>query len=65
VAITAEKSAEALEAIAKLNLTRKYVQNIHSASLKYGKQFIIRLFPEIYSRKRSDAESENGSIPAN
>lgn len=54
VAITAEKSDEALEAIAKLNLTRKYAQNIHAASLKFGKQFINRLFPAIRIPKKSE-----------
>ncbi|HZL09615.1 MAG TPA: hypothetical protein VFC65_06435 [Prolixibacteraceae bacterium] len=53
-AIAVEKTAEALKAIAKLNLTRQYEQNIHSAGLKFGKQFINRLFPVIKALKKAD-----------
>lgn len=53
-AIVAEKTADAFEDIAKLNLTRQYEQNIHSASLKFGKQFINRLFPVIQAVKKLD-----------
>jgi hypothetical protein len=60
-AITAEKMAEALEAIAKVNLTRQYEQNIYAASSKFGKAFANRLFPQIFTPTKSDAAVE----PAN
>jgi hypothetical protein len=53
-AIEAEKTAEAFEAIAKLNLTRQYEQNIHTAGLKFGKQFSDRLFPVIHATQKLD-----------
>lgn len=62
-AIEAEKTAEAFKSIAKLNLTRQYEQNIHSAGLKFGKQFINRLFPVIYTSKKLE-DPEVASIPA-
>lgn len=57
-AITAEKMAEALEAIAKVNLTRQYEQNIYMASSKFGKAFANRLFPQIYTPTKSETTSE-------
>lgn len=60
-AITAQKMAEALEAIAKVNLTRQYEQNIYAASSKFGKAFANRLFPQIFT----PTKSENTTEPAN
>lgn len=60
-AITAEKMAEGLEAIAKMNLTRQYEQNIYAASSKFGKAFANRLFPAIKANGRSGPDDE----PAN
>jgi hypothetical protein len=53
-AIESEKTAEAFESIAKLNLTRQYEQNIYSAGLKFGKQFSDRLFPVIHVTQKLD-----------
>jgi hypothetical protein len=47
VAIEAQKTAEAFEAIAKVKLTRQYEQNFYAAGSKFGKQFAKRLFPDI------------------
>jgi hypothetical protein len=60
-AIKAEKTAEALEAIAKLNLTRQYEQNIYTASSKFGKAFATRLFPVIKTQAKDRPVDE----PAN
>jgi hypothetical protein len=60
-AIMAEKMAEAAEAIAKVNLTRQYEQNIYAAGSKFGKAFANRLFPQIFTPTKSDAAVE----PAN
>ena len=57
-AITAEKMAEALEAIAKVNLTRQYEQNIYTASSKFGKAFANRLFPQIFTATKSETAVE-------
>ena len=57
-AITAEKMAEALEAIAKVNLTRQYEQNIYTASSKFGKAFANRLFPAIKVNGKSEPDDE-------
>lgn len=57
-AITAEKMAEALEAIAKMNLTRQYEQNIYAASSKFGKAFANRLFPQIFTATKSEPAVE-------
>jgi len=57
-AITAEKMAEALEAIAKVNLTRQYAQNIYAASSKFGKAFANRLFPAIKLSVKSEPDDE-------
>lgn len=62
-AIEAEKTAEAFVAIAKLNLTRQYEQNIYAAGSKFGKQFSDRLFPVIYTSKKME-DPEVASIPA-
>jgi len=59
--ITAEKMADALEAIAKVNLTRQYEQNIYMASSKFGKTFANRLFPQIKANGKSEPDDE----PAN
>jgi hypothetical protein len=61
-AITAEKMAEALEAIAKVNLTRQYEQNIYAAGSKFGKAFANRLFPQINPPVKGGAD--NGTTPA-
>ena len=60
-AITEEKMAEALEAIAKVNLTRQYEQNIYAASSKFGKAFANRLFPAI----KTPGKGDNNDEPAN
>jgi hypothetical protein len=60
-AITAEKMAEALEAIAKVNLTRQYEQNIYMASSKFGKAYANRLFPTI----KANGKTEPDDGPAN
>jgi hypothetical protein len=57
-AITAEKTAEALEAIAKVNLTRQYEQNIYAASSKFGKSYANRLFPQIFTATKSETAVE-------
>jgi hypothetical protein len=57
-AITAEKMAEALEAIAKVNLTRQYEQNIYAASSKFGKAYANRLFPPIYTNNNGGNNDE-------
>jgi hypothetical protein len=57
-AITAQKMAEALEAIAKVNLTRQYEQNIYMASSKFGKAFANRLFPAIKVNGKSEPDDE-------
>lgn len=62
-AITAQKMAEALEAIAKVNLTRQYEQNIYMASSKFGKTFANRLFPAINIAAKSEKEEKNDSAP--
>jgi hypothetical protein len=62
-AIEAEKTAEAFKAIAKLNLTRRYEQNIHTAGLKFGKQFSDRLFPVIHGTQKSE-EPDVVPVPA-
>ena len=56
--ITAEKMAEALEAIAKVNLTRQYEQNIYTASSKFGKAYANRLFPQIFTATKSETAVE-------
>ena len=56
--ITAEKMAEALEAIAKVNLTRQYEQNIYAASSKFGKAYANRLFPQIFTATKSETAVE-------
>ncbi len=57
-AITAEKMAEALETIAKVNLTRQYAQNIYTASAKFGKTYANRLFPAIKTTGKGNDEGE-------
>ncbi len=57
-AITAEKMAEAVEAIAKVNLTRQYEQNIYAASSKFGKAFANRLFPAIFTSTKGGTDDE-------
>lgn len=57
-AITDEKMAEALEAIAKVNLTRQYAQNIFAASSKFGKAYANRLFPAIKATGKGDGDDE-------
>lgn len=56
-AIAAEKMAEGLEAIAKVNLTRQYEQNIYAASSKFGKAYANRLFPAI----KANGKNESGN----
>lgn len=53
-AINAEKMAEALESIAKVNLSRQYEQNIYTASSKFGKALANRLFPAIFTATKSE-----------
>lgn len=48
-AITAEKTAEAMENIAKVNLARQYEQNLYSAETKFGKRYANRFFPVIHT----------------
>lgn len=62
-AITAEKMAEALETIAKMNLTRQYAQNIYAASSKFGKIFANRLFPAINIPAKGEKEEKTDSAP--
>ena len=62
-AITDEKMAEALEGIAKVNLTRQYEQNIYAASSKFGKAFANRLFPAINPQTKSESGAEKSSYP--
>jgi len=62
-AITTEKMAEALEAIAKVNLTRQYEQNIYMASSKFGKAFANRLFPAVNPQSKSESGTEKISGP--
>ncbi len=62
-AITAEKMAEALEAIAKVNLTRQYEQNIYAAGSKFGKAFANRLFPAINPQTKNESNTEKKSDP--
>ncbi len=57
-AIIAEKMADALEAIAKVNLTRQYEQNIYTASSKFGKAFANRLFPQIKATSNGGSTDE-------
>ena len=57
-AITTEKMAEALEAIAKVNLTRQYEQNIYMAGSKFGKTFANRLFPQITAHIKGEADDQ-------
>ena len=56
-AINAEKMADAAVAIAKVNLTRQYEQNIYAANSKFGKTYANRLFPTI----SMPAKTENGA----
>lgn len=60
-AIAAEKMAEGLEAIAKVNLTRQYEQNIYAAGSKFGKSFANRLFPVINIAAKSEKKEETAS----
>lgn len=60
-AITAQKMAEGLEAIARVNLTRQYEQNIYAASSKFWKAFANRLFPAIKQNGKNESDNE----PAN
>ena len=62
-AITAEKMAEALEAIAKVNLTRQYALNIYAASSKFGKTYANRLFPAINIPSKDGSDDKTNSIP--
>jgi hypothetical protein len=62
-AITEEKMAEALEAIAKVNLTRQYAQNIFAASSKFGKTYANRLFPAINIPTKDDSDDKTNSTP--
>lgn len=57
-AIAAEKTADALASISKLNLTRQYAQNIHAASAKFGKEYANRLFPPIFTKEKEDTSNE-------
>jgi len=59
-AITDEKMAEALESIAKVNLTRQYALNIYAASSKFGKTYANRLFPQIFT---SNKDGDNNETP--
>jgi hypothetical protein len=61
VAISAEKTADALATISKLNLNRQYAQNIHAASAKFGKDYANRLFPAIKSTPKADDTEEMNS----
>lgn len=62
-AITSEKMAEGLEAIAKMNLTRQYEQNIYAAGSKFGKAFANRLFPAINIAPKVEKEEKPDSAP--
>jgi hypothetical protein len=55
-AITAEKTAEALENIAKVNLARQYEQNLYSAETKFGKRYANRFFPVIHAPAKEVVE---------
>jgi len=58
-AIEAEKTAEAIEAIAKVKLTRQYEQNFYAAGAKFGKAFAGRLFPAIRAASKKVDEEQN------
>jgi len=58
VAIAAQKTADALTNIAKVNLTRQYEQNIYAASSKFGKVFANRLFPTINKTAKNGNNAE-------
>jgi len=62
-AITEEKMAEALESIAKVNLTRQYALNIYAASSKFGKAYANRLFPAINIPSKDGSDDKTNSIP--
>ena len=62
-AITAEKMAEALEAIAIVNLTRQYEQNIYAAGSKFGKTFANRLFPAVNQQSKPESAAQKSSEP--
>lgn len=62
-AIAAEKMAEGLEAIAKVNLTRQYEQNIYAASSKFGKAYANRLFPAINPPSKDGSKDTTDPAP--
>ena len=62
-AITDEKMAEALESIAKVNLTRQYALNIYAASSKFGKAYANRLFPAINIPSKDGSDDKTNSTP--
>jgi hypothetical protein len=62
-AINDQKKAEALETIAKVNLTRQYEQNIYAAGSKFGKAFANRLFPAINPPSKNESGVETVSAP--
>jgi len=62
-AITDEKMAEALESIAKVNLTRQYALNIYAASSKFGKTYANRLFPAINIPSKDGSDDKTDPTP--
>lgn len=64
-AIIAQKMAEAIESIAKVNLTRQYEQNIYAASSKFGKTFANRLFPAISSPSKAANDDREAPVAPN
>lgn len=63
-AITALKSAEALEEIAKTNLIRQYELNYYEALKKFGKVSANRLFPIITQSSTNDVEESGATASA-
>jgi hypothetical protein len=61
-AITALKSAEALEDIAKTNLIRQYELNYYEALTKFGKVSANRLFPAISKSPAGNTEEPSATV---
>ncbi|MCP4181534.1 MAG: hypothetical protein GY756_27535 [bacterium] len=58
IAITNQKSAEALEAVAKTNLIKQYSNNYHDIVKKFGRSYANRFFPVINSSSKNKIEDE-------
>lgn len=64
-AITALKSAEALQEIAKTNLIRQYELNYYEALTKFGKVSANRLFPVISQSPAYNTEDSSAAATVN